>query len=83
MLGRAAITLQQLTAERGSATHLDGVEHARLGATQPVRGAKRRTVPSQDMRELELAACRIRLVRMRSHRSLEARGIGPLQQIER
>ena len=83
VLGRAVITLQQLTPERGRTTRLDRVQRARLRATQSVRSAKRRTMPSYDVRQLELTTCRIRCMRMRApHRNLEARGVGPIQQIQ-
>jgi len=48
-----------------------------------MRGAKRRAVARYDVREIELAACRIRAVRMRWHCSLKAREIGALEQVQR
>ena len=78
----ARIAALDMAAERRGAARLDRGHRAVLHRNKAVRCLIRRAVACEDFGQFYLDPCRIRAVRMRTH-GLAARGIGPLQQIER
>ena len=75
------IALAQLAPERGGAATLDCAERPVLNGTEPMRGAKRRAVPANDVGQFDPSGARAPC--WRGHGALPGGGVGSLQEFQR
>jgi hypothetical protein len=79
----ARLAAFDVPAERRGAAGLDRAHRPVLHRDQAVGCLIRCAVACEDLGQFDLGSCRIRVMRMRTHRGLRTRGAGAIEQVER